>query len=118
LTDKTSLTAAAMFLVLNKTCFRGLWREGPRGMNVPFGHYVNPTIYDRTHLLEVSRHIQRVVFTCCSYDSIGPTTPRDFVYLNPPMHPKLRRRLHSTNAPSLTILVSLSGLVTFRVRFF
>ncbi len=31
---------AALFVFLNRTCFRGLWRENKAGkMNVPFGHY-------------------------------------------------------------------------------
>ncbi len=90
LADRTSVTASAMFLFLNKTCFRGVYREGPSGFNVPFGHYKNPAVFDEGQLREVSRLLRSVVFQARSFtevraDDVGDA---DFVYLDPPYAPE------------------------------
>lgn len=89
LEDKRSLTASAMFIFLNKTCFRGVFRMGPRGFNVPYGHYQHPEIVNWKHLEEIHELIQPVVFECCDFRvSIPRVGLCDFVYLDPPYVPE------------------------------
>ena len=57
LIDKSTVKSSALFIVLNKTCFRGVYRIGPKGFNVPYGHYKNPEIINKEHLEKVHRLI-------------------------------------------------------------
>lgn len=87
--DRASPLAAAMFLFLNKTCFRGVYREGPRGFNVPFGNYKNAAILEEAHLREVSAILEGVELTCAGFqDALKPVAAGDFVYLDPPYAPE------------------------------
>lgn len=88
--DKSSVERSALFMIINKLCFRGMYREGPKGYNVPYGHYkTTPTIITREDLDIVSELIQDVVFECCGFEtSIKKSVKGDFVYLDPPYAPE------------------------------
>jgi DNA adenine methylase len=89
----SSIQVSAMFLFLNKTCFRGMYREGPNGFNIPFGNYKNPVILHEDHIREVSDLIQNVVFSVASFNVALEATSSngagaDFVYMDPPYAPE------------------------------
>lgn len=52
LTEEHKITplGSAVFIFLNKTGFRGMFREGPHGFNIPYGNYKNPEIVNLEHL--------------------------------------------------------------------
>lgn len=88
--EKDSVERSALFMIINKLCFRGMYREGPNGYNVPYGHYKKtPTIITKEELDTVSELIQDVVFECCGFEtSITKPIKDDFVYLDPPYAPE------------------------------
>lgn len=82
---------AAMLVFLNKMGFRGLYREGPRGYNVPFGHYKSPRMVDDENVREVSRLLRgaNVRFQCCDFRvALASVGVGDFVYCDPPYVPE------------------------------
>jgi DNA adenine methylase len=87
--QRASVQGSALMLFLNKTCFRGLYREGPKGFNVPFGNYKNPTILEEENIRSLSILFKPVVFTCSSFSEVlSKPTVGDFTYLDPPYAPE------------------------------
>lgn len=86
--DKISVLGSSLFIFLNKTGFRGMFRLGPNGFNVPYGNYANPQIIESEHLDTIHELIQNVVFRCQDFsDSLANIGENDFVYLDPPYVP-------------------------------
>ena len=93
--DEYDTEMAAYLLFLNKTGFKGMYREGKSGrFNIPYGlkdkkdDAIFPIIFDDEHLKETSILIKNVIFEHSSYcDTIIRATRGDFVYLDPPYVP-------------------------------
>jgi DNA adenine methylase len=89
LDDKKTTLGSAMFIFLNKTCFRGIFRMGPKGFNVPYGNYNNPEIINKKHLDEIHELIQNVIFECSDFNiTLNNIEQNDYVYLDPPYAPE------------------------------
>jgi DNA adenine methylase len=81
-----SIRKSALFITLNKTGYRGMYRVNQEGrFNVPFGNYKKPRVCGM-QLRRVSRLIQRVQFECKDYREFldEQATENAFVYLDPP----------------------------------
>jgi len=84
-----NIKKSALFLFLNKTGFRGLFRESNKGFNVPYGNYNNPEIINYDNLLNFSNLIKNVIFINDSFEnSLIKIKKNDFVYLDPPYYPE------------------------------
>jgi len=82
---------AATLIFLNKTCFRGVYREGPNGFNVPYGHYkTTPVVISLEELLKIQELIKDVVFKWCDFRAAFAQTINDcdFIYADPPYAPE------------------------------
>lgn len=93
-----SVRVASLFIILNKLCFRGLYRSSKNGFNVPYGNYKNPTIYSRNNIIKMSYlfNVHDVEFKQQSYSQIVASA-RDFVYLDPPYYPIRPKAFESYN---------------------
>ena len=88
--DKETMEASALFIFINKTCFRGMYREGPNGFNVPYGHYKKtPAMLSLEEILYISDFIKDVEFISQGFDvSLTNIQEGDFVYMDPPYAPE------------------------------
>lgn len=88
--EKKTIKGSSLFLFLNKTCFRGIFRVGPNGFNVPYGNYKNPEIVNKQHLKQINNLIKNVIFECIDFNiSLNNNFKKnDFIYLDPPYVPE------------------------------
>lgn len=88
--DKDTVECSALFIFINKTCFRGMYREGPKGYNVPYGHYKKtPSFVSKSELEKIRHLIKDVTFRNDSFEqSMKNIKKGDFVYIDPPYAPE------------------------------
>lgn len=85
------ITLSALFIFLNKTCFRGVYRIGPNGFNVPYGNNKNVSIFDENYIKYLSKLFNKynINFNCNSFEEIDIRLVKefDFFYFDPPYYP-------------------------------
>lgn len=103
--DKDSVECSAIFMFINKTCFRGMYREGPNGFNVPYGHYKKtPTVITKEDLDYVSDLVQDVEFVHCDFrDAMKNIDNGDFAYFDPPYAPETKKSFVGYVAEGFTL---------------
>jgi DNA adenine methylase len=85
--DALPRTNAAAFIMLNRTCWNGLWRiNQQKAFNVPYGQpksdLVIPT---QEEMLAASAALRRAMLRSCSWQgTLSLAEPGDFVFLDPP----------------------------------
>ena len=86
----SGLMLASLFIFLNKTCFRGLFRVNSRNELVSsFGYFkhqpkiVNTELIIKLHRLFAEHDVQ---FHCCSYEELDLGNERMLLYLDPPYY--------------------------------
>jgi len=85
---------SALFIFLNKTCFRGVYRENTSGIfNVPYGNNINVSMFDENNLKRISELLNKydVNFSVKNFYDLKQTikyTNNTFVYLDPPYYPE------------------------------
>lgn len=76
---------AAMFLYLNRHCYRGLCRYNQKGQfNAPYGNYKS-SYFPESEILAFAEKAQRATFICASYEeTLALLQAGDVVYCDPP----------------------------------
>ena len=98
-TSKTTQKSAAYFIFLNKTGFKGMYRENKSGkFDIPYGLKDKEKkkkikwevgIIDKNEIKKISDLIQNVKFVCKDFEkSLKKVKKSDFVYLDPPYAPE------------------------------
>ena len=87
--DKLNIKSSAYFMFMNKTNFRGMYRESSNGYNIPYGNNRNVKIIDKQSFDYISELIKDVIFTHCDFsEGFKKVNIHDFVYLDPPYAPE------------------------------
>jgi DNA adenine methylase len=93
------LVRAVRAVLLNRTCFNGLWRENLQGnFNAPWGYYEKVNLCNQNLILslsEVLNHKDCTVWNCDFREILESVSSGDFVYLDPP-YPKRTEGSHTS----------------------
>lgn len=88
---------AARTLYLNRTCFKGMWRENSNGQfNVGYGGQDRRWVISKETLLTVSKHLKKAELKVCDFEeTIDSCSEEDFIFLDPPYCPGEKELIHN-----------------------
>jgi len=81
--EENVIGRAARMLFLNRTCFKGMWRQNREGkFNVGYGGQSRRWVISETDLLVVCRRLRKARVTCSDFEQIIDNTNKDdFLFL-------------------------------------
>lgn len=83
--ELSAVDKSALFLVLNKTCFNGLWRENSKGeFNVSWGKKESVSVFDQDNLHEWHEKLQNTSVLSDYKLALGEASEGSVVYCDPP----------------------------------
>ncbi len=87
---------AARTLYLNRTCFKGMWRENSNGdFNVGYGGQDRRWVINVDTLTTVSRFLRKAELIASDFEEIvSSCTKDDFLFLDPPYRPGEKELRH------------------------
>lgn len=89
---------AAKALFLNRTCFKGMWRENNQGnFNVGYGGQQRRWVINKDLLIDVSEKLERVKLLNLDFEkTIDLAKKNDYLFLDPPYKPG-EKELHEAH---------------------
>lgn len=95
--NKNLTYKAAKMLYLNRTCFKGMWRENADGQfNVGYGGQDRRWVVNKEIILKVSKRLKRAILKSCDFEEvINNCCEGDFIFADPPYKPGEKELKHS-----------------------
>ncbi len=80
---------SARLLYLNRTCFKGMWRQNSKGeFTVGYGGQARRWVITEADLLNIARSLKRAELRCCDFEEVvDECQAGDFVFADPPYRP-------------------------------
>ncbi len=88
---------SARTLYLNRTCFKGMWRENSEGkFNVGYGGQDRRWVIDKKVLFAISEYLKQAHLKTCDFEeTIENCKDGDFLFIDPPYCPGKKDLIHN-----------------------
>mgnify|MGYP006292822413 CR=1 FL=1 len=95
--DRPLYYRAARTLYLNRTCFKGMWRQSPKGnFSVGYGGEERRWVITHQSILDVSKRLRMALILQDDFESVlDQCCNGDFIFIDPPYKPGGRELLEA-----------------------